>query len=71
MFSISELVKIIKEGKFKVQSLYTCDECFLTNSLVEILPVKKIDSYSVGNGAAGKTTKALISAYKNLVNNLF
>ena len=62
-----ELKIPVKEGKFKVLSLYNSDECFLTNSLVEILPVKKIDSFFIGNGKPGEITKKLIQAYRKLV----
>jgi len=72
VLELAKKLKIpVKEGKFKTQSLYSADECFLTNSLIEILSVKKIDSFLIGNGKPGEITKVLISTYKSLVNNLF
>jgi len=57
----------VREGKFKPEFLHGCNECFLTNSLIEILPVKAINNSLVGNGKPGEVTKRLASAYKNLV----
>ena len=72
VLELAKKLKIpVREGKFKTQSLYSADECFLANSLIEILSVKKIDSFLIGNGKPGEITKVLISTYKSLVNNLF
>ena len=56
----------LKEGKFKKKMLLECDECFLTNSLIGILPVKSVNASLIGYGKPGKTTKALIKVYGSL-----
>lgn len=43
------------------------DECFLTGSAAELIPVVKIDSRVVGNGEVGPITKKLLAAFKTLV----
>ncbi len=47
--------------------LYTADECFLTNTLMEILPVSRVDGRPVGDGRPGPTTLKLSALFKQLV----
>ncbi len=46
--------------------LYTADECFLTGTGAEIIPVVKIDGRVIGTGKPGKTTRRLIEKYHAL-----
>jgi len=55
------------EGFVKPQAAYSADEIFLTNSLVEILPVVRIEKKIVGNGKPGDITKMLRNFYKEEV----
>ena len=43
------------------------DEVFLTNSIMEILPVGRIEATEVGDGRPGPVTKRLAEAYRALV----
>ena len=45
-------------------ALYTADECFLTGTGAEIIPVIDIDSRCIGNGEPGIQTMDLIAAFK-------
>jgi branched-chain amino acid aminotransferase len=47
--------------------LYTADECFLTGSGAEIIPVIMIDGRPIGTGKPGQVGKELTGAFKNLV----
>lgn len=47
--------------------IYTADECFLTGSAAEVIPVVKLDGRSIGDGRPGPITKKLIAQYKKLV----
>jgi branched-chain amino acid aminotransferase group I len=47
--------------------LFHADEVFLTNSLIEIMPVTGVQSKPVGNGEPGQVTRRLMEAYKSLV----
>ncbi len=47
--------------------LTTASEIFLTNSLVEILPVTRIEGRPVGSGQPGEITLKLSSGYQNLL----
>lgn len=39
--------------------VYIADECFLTGSAAEVIPVVKVDSRTIGDGKPGKMTKQL------------
>ena len=54
-----ELRLPIEEGHFTVDQLYQADECFLTNTSMEIMPVVAIDNKRVGNGTPGPLTRKL------------
>lgn len=47
--------------------LYTADECFLTGTGAEIVPVIKIDGRIIGNGVTGKVTKILWENFRKYV----
>lgn len=47
--------------------LYVADECFLTGSAAEVIPVVTIDSRPIGSGSVGPVTKKLLGAFKKLV----
>jgi len=47
--------------------VYTADECFLTGSAAEIIPVVKCDARVIGTGKPGPITKQLREAFHKLV----
>lgn len=47
--------------------LYTADECFLTGTAAEIIPVVDIDGRSIGTGSPGPITARLTRAFRVLV----
>jgi branched-chain amino acid aminotransferase len=47
--------------------LYTSEECFLTGSGAEIIPVIRIDGRSIGGGKPGTTTRKLIKTYREAI----
>jgi len=46
--------------------LYISDECFLTGTAAEIIPVVKVDGRVIGEGKPGKTTKGITNEFKKL-----
>lgn len=46
--------------------LFNADECFLTGTAAEIVPVVKIDGRIIADGALGKTTLKFMKAFKKL-----
>jgi branched-chain amino acid aminotransferase len=49
------------------EELIRSDEAFLTNSVMEIVPLTYIDNKQIGSGRKGEVTSSLIKAYKELV----
>jgi branched-subunit amino acid aminotransferase/4-amino-4-deoxychorismate lyase len=49
------------------KDLVRADECFITNTTIEVLPVTAIDGRPVGNGRLGPITEKLMQAYRNEV----
>ncbi len=70
------VMDIAKENKeYKVEAkeevltrydLYTADECFLTGTAAEIIPVIKIDSRIIGTGKPGDITLKIMQRFKEL-----
>jgi branched-chain amino acid aminotransferase len=56
----------VKEAGVITDQLYNSDELFLTNSLMEVMPVVRVGNRVIGNGAPGIFTKQLHSEYKKL-----
>jgi len=48
--------------------VFTADECFLTGTAAEIVPVATVDGRTIGTGKAGPVTKKLWAAYRKLTN---
>ncbi len=47
--------------------LYTADECFLTGSAAEVIPVVDIDSRPIGSGVVGPVTLQLTEAFRKMI----
>ncbi len=47
--------------------LYAADECFLTGTGAEVVPVVEIDRRAVGTGEPGAVTRRLIAAFREMV----
>ena len=57
----------IVEKTLQRHDLYVADECFLTGTAAEVIPVTKIDGRPVGLGKPGPITKELIDAFKKKI----
>lgn len=55
------------EQEIKLDELFEAQEAFLTNSLIEVMPLTEIDGKVVGFGRPGAVTKKLLGAYRKLV----
>jgi branched-chain amino acid aminotransferase len=56
-----------REKTLQRHDLYIADECFLTGTAAEVVPVTKIDQRAIGSGAPGPITKRLMDAFHKLV----
>jgi len=50
-----------------LEELHQADEAFLTNSVIEIMPLTQVSGQVIGPGRAGKITQQLMGGYKALV----
>ena len=58
----------VEERVFTRHDLYIADECFLTGTAAEVIPVVKIDQRAIGDGHPGKITQQLIAAFRHYAN---
>ena len=49
----------VDEGHFGIEAIHQADECFLTNTSMEVMPVTMVDGHPVGNGTPGLLTQQL------------
>ncbi len=56
----------VTEEMMRPEDLYSADECFLTGTAAEIVPVSRIDGHVIGDGRPGKVTLQLLGAFREL-----
>jgi branched-chain amino acid aminotransferase len=56
-----------KETVLTRHDVYTADECFLTGTAAEVIPVVKCDGRPIGNGKPGPITRQLRERFQQLV----
>jgi branched-chain amino acid aminotransferase len=58
----------VREEQLTPDDLYNADECFLTGTAAEIIPVANIDGRKVATGKPGRITLNLLKDYQELTN---
>jgi len=56
----------VREEQLTQEDLYKADECFLTGTAAEIIPVASIDGRKISTGKPGKITLSLLKKYQEL-----
>jgi branched-chain amino acid aminotransferase len=56
----------VREIALTRYDIYTADECFLTGTAAEVIPVVKLDDRRVGDGKPGRVTRELIERFQRL-----
>lgn len=56
----------VEENIFTPFALYNSDECFLTGTAAEVIPVTRVDGRTIGEGVAGPVTKKLMEKFRQL-----
>ena len=56
----------VSEPNLTRYDLFNADECFLTGTGAELVPVVKIDGRVIGNGKPGAATRKLVAQYHAL-----
>ncbi|MCL4193706.1 MAG: branched-chain-amino-acid transaminase, partial [Thermoguttaceae bacterium] len=54
----------VREVPLTKHDVYIADECFLTGTAAEVVPVTKVDSRRIGEGKPGPITRKLIARFK-------
>jgi branched-chain amino acid aminotransferase len=56
----------IHEDMLSLYDVHTADECFLTGTAAEIVPVARVDGRTIGDGRPGPITKRLMERFKEV-----
>jgi branched-chain amino acid aminotransferase len=68
MLDLCEKLSIpFREKTLQRHDLYIADECFLTGTAAEVVPVTRIDGRAIGAGTPGTVTRKLIEAFHRVV----
>ncbi|RKY03583.1 branched-chain amino acid aminotransferase [Candidatus Poribacteria bacterium] len=54
----------VREEPFTRYELYTADECFLTGTAAEVIPVVEVDGRPIGDGKPGQLTLKIMEAFR-------
>lgn len=57
---------VVREAPMTKHDVYIADECFLTGTAAELIPVVKVDSRTIGTGKPGPITRDLEQRFKQL-----
>jgi len=58
-----------EETTLTLFDVYNADECFLTGTAAELVPVVEVDGRPIGDGRPGPLTKRLLQAFRELTRN--
>ncbi|HIE50286.1 MAG TPA: branched-chain-amino-acid transaminase [Armatimonadetes bacterium] len=56
----------VREELFTQHFVYNAEECFLTGTAAEVIPVVKVDGRTIGSGRPGPITRRLMRAFREL-----
>jgi branched-chain amino acid aminotransferase len=56
-----------REEDIRPEELFEAEEAFLTNSLIEVMPLTEVDRRKIGSGKRGAVTGGLLKAYRKLL----
>ncbi|MDH7568373.1 MAG: aminotransferase class IV, partial [Armatimonadota bacterium] len=57
----------VAERMMTLYDIYNADECFLTGTAAEVIPVVTVDGRTIGTGKPGPVTQRLIAEFRDLV----
>jgi len=70
LVAIREKMSIeLYEKEFSLYNVYSADECFLTGTAAEVVPVREVDKRVIGSGEPGPITKKLFTAFYEYTQN--
>jgi branched-chain amino acid aminotransferase len=62
----AELNIPLLETPFTRHDVYIADECFLTGTAAELIPVVEVDARIIGSGKPGAVTQRLLTAFREV-----
>lgn len=62
----AKLGLILEEREVRLEELYQSEEAFITNSLLEIMPLTSVNGRQIGKGTCGEVTRKLHRAYQEM-----
>jgi len=72
VLTIAREIKIeCQEVTIVPEELFRADEAFLTNSLIELMPLRCLQGQLIGKGTMGELTAKLLKSYRRLTQNTF
>ena len=67
ILELAQKMKIkVFEGYITRHEVYNANECFLTGTAAELIPIVKVDNRTIGEGRPGPVTKKLLNAFHAL-----
>jgi branched-chain amino acid aminotransferase len=67
VFELAAELKVpLVEEDMTLYQVYSADECFLTGTAAEIVPVRSVDGRQIGDGKPGPITKRLMERFKEV-----
>ncbi|MFQ5459125.1 MAG: aminotransferase class IV [Myxococcota bacterium] len=57
----------VREGKIDINGLLDADEVFLTNAILQVMPVTRIEKHRIGDGKPGPVTRDLRERFRACV----
>lgn len=68
VLEIAEKLEVATSEKTLTRhDVYIADECFLTGTAAEVIPVTAVDGRVIGSGVAGPVTTKILEAYRKMV----
>ncbi len=65
MFEVGkEVGVVVREQVLRDEDLFAADECFLTSTTKEAVPIVQVDNRRIGSGAPGPVTKTLLDGFR-------
>ena len=64
--AVKDSIKLIEKNLF-ISDVLNADEIFLTNVIMQIMPISKVEKHTVGDGRVGKMTKRLQKSFEEFV----
>ena len=58
----------VEQKNMTADELINADECFLTSTTKELIPVTQVNNAPISTGEPGEITKTLHQLYKNFIN---